>query len=534
MTRPPEIRPRRLGTEGALSGDLVRGRERALSLLPGEGRERDSRAGGRSGQGRVDADAFRTTTAEARRRLARILDGDGVLVSTGQQPVLFLGPLYVLYKALTALQLAREVRQATGKPALAVFWVASDDHDWREVGGTRLLDRENRLREARLDPPSGRAERSVGPTRLPEEIDEVLSDAFQSLPESEFVQEYLELFRDAYRPGRPVAEAFGLALTGLLGERPLAWLDTAREEVKRAAAPLFRRALEDAAGGETALRRGADRLRKAGYEVQIPVLEGATHLFYDTDRARVRLYRAGDGGLRLGREGPRVDRAEVEDELAREPGRFSPNVALRPVLESWLLPTAYAVGGPGELAYWTQLGPLFEHRGVPMPALRPRHSWTVLEDKVAKVLRKVEAGPREFRDGGEQLVRRAISDSRPDRVNDALGELRSAIHGAVVDVEEALQRQLPGIQASVGKARSELFEAVDRLEEAVDGRVEERQEVVVRQIRKAAVHLYPEGAPQERVLNPLYYLARYGEAFLEAVEEAGRRRPVLPRSRSDA
>ena len=528
MSPAPEIRPRPLGSEGSLARDFVEGRPSATDLFPEEGLAPAGPAGA-TGSARLEPDAFGTTTGEARERLERILDGDGVLVSTGQQPVLFLGPLYVLYKALGAIQLAGEVEEATGRPALASFWIASDDHDWGEVGGANLLDRENRLRSVRLEPPAGRAERAAGPAPLPETVESRLDEMFEVLPESEFVGEYLELFRDAYRPGRPVAEAFGEALSGVLGDRPLAWLDTAAEGVKRAGAPLFRRALEEAADGEAALAEGARRVREAGYEVQVPLMERGTHLFYDTGEERVRLYRARDGDLRLGRGGERVSAAALLEELESEPVRFSPNVALRPILESWLLPVSFAVVGPGELAYWAELPSLFRARGVSMPALRPRPSWNVVEGKVAKVLRKLDAAPEAFRDGGDELVRRAVSESRPESVDAALRELRAAIQAGTEQVDRALERELPGIRSSVGKARSELFGAVDELEDAVDGRVEERQEVLVRQIRKAAAHLYPDGKPQERVLNPLYYLSRYGRDFVSAVEEAGRARPLRPR-----
>lgn len=532
MSTAPEIRPRQLGREGSLARDLADGNDRAIALFPGSvltGTDEDTEAG----RARLGPGSFGTTTPGARDRLERILEGDGVLVGTGQQPVLFLGPLYLLYKALGAIRLAEEVEEATGRPALASFWVASDDHDWREVGGTRLLDRENALRAVRLPPPGGRGRRSVGPTPLPEGVEARLDEIFDLLPESEFVGRYLELFRDAYRPGRTVAEAFGQALTGVLGDRPLAWLDTARPEVKRAATPLFRSALEDGEGAEAALRRGAERVREAGYEARIPVLEGGTHLFYDDGEERVRLYRASEGGFRLGRHGRRVREEAVLEELEGAPGRFSPNVALRPVMEAWLLPVAYNVLGPGEMEYWAELPPLFERRGVSLPRLRPRPSWTVLEDRIGKVLHKVDAAPEDFRDGGDALVRRTVSDSRPKKVDEALRELRGSIHSAAAEVESALEEELPGIRASVGKARSEMFEAVDELEDTVDERVEERQEVVVRQIRKAASHLYPAGSPQERVLNPLYYLSRYGEDFLRAVEEAGRRRPTRPPHAAD-
>lgn len=513
--RPPELRPRILGPEGSLAGDFVRGRGRARSLL-----ERYGPAPGPR-RARIGSEAFRVTGSECRGRLESILSGSGRLVVTGQQPVLFGGPLYVLYKVLSAVAAAERLEEETGEPALALFWVGSDDHDWEEAGGIRLLDPSNELREIRLDPPQEHRERSAGPAPLPVAVERCADEIEQILPQSDFIDSYLELIRDTHRPGRPLGEAFSELLCRLVAPRPLAVLDASEPRVKEEAAPFLDESLERAAEEAAAVGRASEAVREAGYDLQMPLLDGASHVFVDTGERRVRVYLDGDTA-RLGREGREVALGDLRASLREEPGRFSPNVALRPVLESWLLPVSRAVLGPGELAYWAQLPGLFELHGVPMPDVEPRGSWAVIEEKVAKVLRRFEAEPDDFRDGGAGLRDRVVSDARPAEVGESLGDLRSSIGRALQEVEGAVGEELPGIRASVGKARSRLFEAVDELEHAVDHRVEERQAALLAQLDKAAVHLYPDGKPQERVLNPLYYLARYDGAFVEAADGAAR------------
>lgn len=515
---PPEIRARPLAPEGTLAGDFVLGRRRAAELLrpPEVEEDRDHRA-------RLGPDAFRVTGEGARRRLEAALEGRGRLVSTGQQPVAFGGPLYVLYKVLSAVTVAERLEAETGEPALAMFWVGSDDHDWEEAGTLRLLDLENELRTVRLGPPAGWAGRPAGAAPLPDRVEDRIDEISELLPESEFVGSYLESIRDTHRPDRALGEAFARLLVRLVAPRPLAVLDAALPAVKRAAAPFLLESVERAREEAEAVRRSSDRVTAAGYELQMPLLEGATHVFRDTGEERLRLYRDGDDVL-AGRDGVASPLAGIRERMEEDPGAFSPNVALRPVLEAWLLPVVRTVLGPGELGYWAQLPGLFELRGVPMPAVAPRPSWAVLEGKVAKVLRSFGAEPEEFRDGGASLVDGVVGRSRPPGVDEALADLRSAIGRGLQGVEGAVGDELPGIRSSVGKARSRLFEAVDELEASVDGRVEERQESRIAQIRKAARHLYPDGSPQERVLSPLYYLARYDGAFVEAVERATRHR----------
>lgn len=515
--RAPEIRARRLAPEGTLAGDFVRGRGDAPGLLLSRG------SGPAVESARVGRDAFRVTGEEAGRRLEAALEGRGRLISTGQQPVIFGGPLYVLYKALSAIAVAERVEAESGEPALGLFWVGSDDHDWDEAGAVELLDLDNELREVRLEPPGGWDARSTGAAPLPETIEDRIDEIAQLLPRSEFVGSYLELLRGEHRSGRSLGEAFARTLTRLLAPRPLAVLDAARPELKESAAPFLLRSLERAPEEAEAVRRSSDAVRAGGYELQMPLLEDASHVFLDTGERRERLYRNG-GTFRVGRGGREIPLSRLRQVARDEPARLSPNVALRPVLEAWLLPVSRSVLGPGELAYWAQLPELFALHEVPMPRVEGRCSWTVVEDKVAKVLRSLGAEPPEFRDGGASLVEEVVARSRPTGVNQALEELRASIGQGLQSVESAVGDELPGIRASVGKARSRLFEAVGELESAVDDRVEERQERQISGIRKAAAHLYPRGSPQERVLSPLYYLARYDDAFLEAVDRATRRR----------
>lgn len=527
----PDLLPRELAPEGELAGDYLRGREGALELFPAgarvPGRGRDpggTPAAPAAGAGaRLTADDLRVSSPQARRRLDRVLEGDGVLVTTGQQPVLFLGPLYVLYKAVTAVETARRLEEA-GTPALALFWVASDDHDWPEVGRTRILDRGNELRTLGLPAPPGREGRSVGRTTLPGGIEGLIDEMSETLPSSEFTPFWLESIRDAYRPGSTVGGAFAELLRAVLDGRDFALLDSASPTVREAAAPLVAEVLSDAASVERALEEGARRVAAAGYDPQAPHEAGGLPLFLDREKGRTRLFLAEGDRVRLGRDGETVSREELRELAREEPGRFSPNVALRPVLESWLLPAARTVVGPSEIAYWAQLPPLFGWAGVPMPAVAPRLAWTVLESKVGKVLEKLDIAPEALDDGGDAVVARITEEGRPEGVEEALRSARRRVGEALEDVEEAVARDLPGIRSAVGAARHEVFASLSGLGDAVDDRVRERRRVLVQQARKAAIHLRPRGEPQERVLSPFYYLSRYGPAFVEAVARASRRR----------
>lgn len=521
MSGPIEIRPCTLAPPTTLAGDLLRRVDLVGRLLPGEALEAARTAEAISGRPapapRLPASAFRTSGGTAaQQRLERILAGGGALVSTGQQPILFLGPLFVLYKALSAIELARRIEASSGRPSLALFWVASDDHDWAEIGRTRLLDTENELREIRLEPAAGWEARSAGAAPLPRSVSARIDDFFELIPDTEFKTMYLDLFRDTWAPGRRVGEAFAGTLRAVLGDRPFAWLDAADPALKRASAPLYGRALREATEEENVLAAGAAAIGREGYEPPIPLFEQATNVFYDSGGGRERLYRDGER-IRVGRGGEGRSLDTLLAELESAPERFSPNVALRPVLESWLLPVRAVVLGPGELAYWSQLPPLFEQHAVSMPVVVPRHGWLLLEGKVAKVLDKLEVEPKAFAAAGGSLERRLVRDSRPAEVERAIRDLRAAIGRGIDGVEKAVADHLPGLRSAVGKAGSHAFRAVGELEAQIDTRMRAKREVMLEQVRKAALHLYPDRRPQERIQSPLYYLGRYGPGLVDAL-----------------
>lgn len=508
-----ELEPRPLAPPDSLAGRILAGGGPVRLPLYGNGVPPTPRAA------RLEPDAFGLSAAGLRPKLERVLAGEGFAVTTGQQPVLFLGPLYVLYKALTAIGLAERLERELGVPVVPVFWIAGDDHDWHEIGRTRVLDRDNRLRTIAIEPPPGYADRPAGPAPLGPGIEARISDLSEALPQSEFVPTYLELIRDAYRPDATVSSGFAETLAGVLDGHEYAWLEAGGAALKRAARPFFEEMLERPDPVLSALDTGASALEEAGVEPPIARLDGALPLFYDTGTRRERLYRNG-GGYSAGREGS-VEAAEVwRDRLATSPAAFSPNVSSRPVLESFLLPVAATVLGPGELAYWSQLPPLFGCFDVPVPAIVPRAAWTVVEPRNRELLDRLGLVTGALEDGGEAAIAALTGEARPPAVEDGLSGLRRSLGEGLAGAETAIRDVFPGLRASIGKTRKAMFDAVSELEEQIDAEVRRQQETRIDQIRRLATHLYPDGRPQERVLSPFYHLSRYGA---ELVSTAARR-----------
>lgn len=496
----PEILPRPLGVPGSIAHAVLEAGGGLLPLASGlpTAAPRSSRSS------RLGPEAFGVSGAGVRARVESVLRGEGAFVTTGHQPVLLLGPLYVLYKALTAISLAARLEETLGAPVVPLFWIASDDHDWDEVGSATILDRSDAPRTLTLPVPDGGERRSVGSHLLDGSGMDVISTLPDIVPESEFTAHYLELIQDAYAEGRPVSAAFARLLAGVLGDRGYAWIDSARPELRRAAAPFHGRLLSDWDRVLEAEAAGVRALAAKGFEAPISRVEDALPLFFDEGGGRHRVRRDGTASPERWR-----------DRLEAAPEGFSPNVASRPALESWLLPVAATVLGPGEIAYWSQLGPLFGALDVPVPSIHPRAAWMLVEARTRRVLDRTGLSPQDLAAGAEPVVERLTREARPEAVKRALDRFREDAGTGMAAIEEAVSDEVPGLRGAAGKMRKGILDAASELSRQVDRATRERLDVRLGQVRRAGANLFPRRRPQERVLNPLSFLCRYGPGLVE-------------------
>lgn len=521
----PRIVPWQLAHSGSLAGDALAGLPATTGLFDAPpGRLPDTavveaRAGMGSG---LPAEAFTTTSTGAAERLTRVLAGDGVVVTTGQQPGLFLGPLYTIYKALTAVRLAGELERRTGRSALAVFWVASDDHDWDEVAACRIVDAEEEIFTMRVDPPPKWAMRSVGQAPIPASVTDLLrrlgEEAGGAVAGS--TPRWMGALREAYEPGRSFGDAFAQTLGAAVEGFDLAILDSAHPAVRAQAAGLYRRVVEAPEATMQAMRVGLRSVREAGYEPALTPPPDGLQIFHDDGEARRHVLKTDDGEFAAG------DWAAARDALLsrldRAPEEFTPAAALRPALESRLLPVAATVLGPGEIAYWAQLSPLFAALEVPMPAIMPRDAWALVEPRIDRLLEKLDLDVATVEREGKGIDDRWIARNRPPGVRDGLAALERDLAEGFERLASAVGREMPGLKSAAGKAEHLAGQALEELGRTVDARVRERESIALAQAARIRAHLIPGGRPQERTVAAAQFLSRHGRALVHDLFEAGR------------
>ena len=451
-------------------------------------------------------------------RLTRFVEDGGYMVTTGQQPGLYGGPLYSIHKALTAVRLAEALEARLGKPVLPVFWVASDDHDWAEANHADLIGVDNELHRFELASPVSAGAPPLHRIRLGADADELLDGFVEHLPQTDFSAEYVELLRAGFTAGGTLPGGFHRVLQGLLGRYGLFFTDAADAAVKRDSAELLMTELGRAAEMEEVLGRTAGELTSAGYELQVPILKEGVNLFLEGPAGRERLYRE-DGAFRLRSSEKVVSREDVTAARESDPAILSPNVLLRPVVESELFPTLAYVAGPGEIAYFAQLGAYFEAHGIEMPVVYPRWAATPVESKIRKVLDKFDVDLRALNRPFHEIAGEFAREEMPDAVVAAIGKLRGALGAGAGDLQKAVVPVDPTLKGPVQHFRSTAFSALADVEKKVVQAVKRESEIALSQLEKAQLHLFPRGKPSERVQSPLYFLTRYGGAFLDELYE---------------
>jgi bacillithiol biosynthesis cysteine-adding enzyme BshC len=457
-----------------------------------------------------------TATGHAAAGLDALMAGAALCVTTGQQPGLFLGPLFTVYKALSAVALAERLQARLGRTVVPVFWVAGDDHDFLEASHTYQLSRSSEL--ARLALAERSPEAPLTPMyreRLGPAVASALEALWQEQPETEFRADIEAWLARHYVPDATVADAFGGALADLLGHLGLVVFHPTHRAAKEAMGPLLLGALEHAATLDGALARRAEALQRDGGAAPVPVGEGASLVMLEGAQGRDRLI-VDDGAYHARRSGERYRLADLTVLAQDEPERFSPNVLLRPVVEAALLPTVAYVGGPGELAYFPQCAPAYETLGIGPQVPVPRWSALVIEARTRKVLDKYALVPDDLRLPEGQLEQRLVRGDLPGTAEGALTALRDALEREYGVLREAAAAIDPTLQKPVESTRNAALAGTRDIEKRLIGHLKQPNETLMQQIARVRVALYPLGKPQERVLSVPPFLVRYGREFLAA------------------
>jgi bacillithiol biosynthesis cysteine-adding enzyme BshC len=452
----------------------------------------------------------------ARQAAAQLGEAATVAVVTGQQAGLFGGPLYTLLKAVTALQLAQRVRSEHGTPAVAVFWVDAEDHDWEEVQTAKVLDGNVALRAITLGDVEGAGTQPISTLVLDEGIDGALTSLEASLAQTEFTPALLAQLRRHYRAGAGMASAFAGWLDDLLGRHGLVVFESADQAAKPLVADLFAQELESPCRTADLARTAGDALAALGHEPQVEPAEDAVALFYLDEQGRHAI-RSADGHFVVGETKRPAD--DLRAEAGAHPERFSPNVLLRPVVQDRLFPTVCYVAGPSELAYQAQLGGIYQDFGVEAPLLYPRSTATLLDSAAARFLDRYRLPLEALHVQDESALNKLLEDQLPPTVERTLEETEREMAERSRRLKEAVVPLDPTLTGAVDTTIERIRETLKTLHSKIIHATKRKDETVRRQFNRSRALAFPGGHPQERVLSVVFFANRYGPALCDRLIE---------------
>ena len=469
--------------------------------------------------------------AASRESLAKFERPETLAVVSGQQPGLFGGPLYTIYKAATAVAFAQNLEKATGRPVVPIFWIASDDHDFEEVRRAFIGDGAVETKEVAY--PLEAAPRGVAVARVPlaDPILDLIREADAALGGTQYREDVVNRLREAYAPGRGWTEAFARLAGGWVAPWGALVFDPADREAKRLALPVFEREIELNGRSAEAARATGEELQAAGYHAQIARTGGELNLFWH-DEHREALRVSEKGLFRLAESGREIRARELLEKVRERPEDASPGVLLRPLMQDHLFPTAAYVGGPAEVAYWAQVNALYPLFGSSPPAVVPRAGATILEPKVQKILERFGISWEALAGDVEVLIRDTLVRFLPVDLPALFEKERTGWVESMKRIETAVTAFDPSLKAAVDTATGKVVHEGQALEKKLMQVWKRRHEETALKIRRAKESLFPHGGLQERTLSVLGFAAEHGPALLESfhreVREPGRHVLIRP------
>jgi bacillithiol biosynthesis cysteine-adding enzyme BshC len=265
-------------------------------------------------------------------------------------------------------------------------------------------------------------------------------------------------------------------------------------------------------GRTTSLAAAAgDDLVALGYHAQVAAREDNVALFH-LDGRRQPIRRQGDQFM-VG------DTSRATDTLLREidrnPGVFSPNVLLRPLVQDTLFPTVAYVAGPSELAYLAQLGTVYEHFGLPMPLVVARASITLLDSAAARFMNRHEVALESLERQDAAALNDLLAAELPAGVEESFQQAKRAVEERMEAVIEAVPAIDPTLEGAARSALGRMRHDLDTLHGKLLQAAKRRDETLRRQFHRTRAQAFPGGHPQERSIGWVYLLNRYGPALVE-------------------
>jgi bacillithiol synthase len=431
-------------------------------------------------------------------------------IVTGQQAGILSGNLYTLVKAINTYQLSKKLSEYfPDYNFVPVFWLESDDHDFLEVNNINVFNKDNDLTKIEYFENGTPQERYLTPVNnilLDDFIEKFKTDLSDNLLKTDFTDALFDFINRSYKAGISFTIAFARFVNYLIGDLGIVFCNPADKEIKKLLIPIFEKELNTYPETcERVIETSAVIEQK--YEPQVK--PQPINVFYNHNNHRHLIEPRPENIFALKNSRQRFEKAQLIEQLYSAPENFSGNVILRPICQDYLLPTIAYIGGPSEIAYFGQFKSVYEFYGVNMPVIYPRVSVTLLENRVSNFIIKNGLSLEELFDEKKvtSKLMNKINELKVDEIfNNLKDELNALYYSFGIDLEKIDKNLLNTFKNKNEKYLESLEYLKDKF---VESQVQQNESTITK-LKSNIQNIYPDEILQERYINILYFLNKYG------------------------
>lgn len=438
--------------------------------------------------------------------LEKLKNDKAVAVVTGQQLTLYGGPLFTVFKILTAISTAASIERKYKRPAGPVFWLADEDHDFKEIAAIGVLQPED-FEKHTLDKELENYPR-VAEMKFGKELSSFRESLKSSMIETDFTEELWSLLDSCYKTGHTIGESFAKLVMTLFAKHGLILAGSNSKSAKIFTKDVLKLSVSKAEDLFNSLKKTSDELLNKGFHNQVQVQK--SNLFWIDDENVRRKINLENGIWSVDGLDIEWNNAELIQNIDTAPEKFSPNVFLRPVLQDMLLPGIAYVAGPGEVAYYAQMNRFYDTFGLKTPIIIPRFSGTIVESGVDRVLPKLPFSFEEYSKRIEDLESDFIDHSDAPDIEPVFNEWKKQFEKISTSKVNQIAGIDPTLKGSSEKVKAQFYTELDKLKGKVYRALKNQDSIQLQRIRKVKSQLFPNENLQEREIAFIYFMNKYG------------------------
>lgn len=442
---------------------------------------------------------------------------------TGQQAGIFSGPLYTIYKILTTIKLSEWLgSKYSDSHFIPCFWMEVDDHDFQEINHIQFFNKNNELHRLEISEEPNDSLKPIYTRQITSDIanwKQIIKDEFHK---TEFLDDILEKFFKCYSAKEFYPNAFAKLITEVFGKYGLVVLNPADPKLKKIGQPFFEKALEANDQIHEVFEERNQLLIKSEFPVQIQLQPNQTLLFYtdnEGNRVRIDSTQNGDFLLKYNDHNEPLAKSKLAEIIKDTPEQISPNVALRPLIQDYIFPTVGYIAGPAEVTYFAQISAIYNHFEQTMPVIYPRHRITIIENKIQRILDKLEIDISELFKHKSDFLEFHIQQKQSKTTFNEIESIQNEINQKVDQLEKIISEIDPTLINTIQKTGQKINSNIEQVIHKLTNAIEQKEAVEINQVKRTLLHLFPENNFQERVINIIYLLIKYGPDFIHNLYE---------------